>query len=229
MAFITFNDLLNAPCKVINLTKNTERLNISTERIKEAGFTNLERFNAIDKDHLEENWKLLNNPTMAAIDKCFYIFLGKQGCFLSHMLIWKDIIEKEIPITTIFEDDVIFDKNWKDAAPVFFQVTPPDYDILYLGSQFHGVARCDVDKLLVFCTHAYTITYEGAKKLYNLILNCPLGVYTIDCMLLDLMNINAFNWYVWNGQRFHTQTQFETRNNGLVHQDAAFPSDIIST
>ena len=208
-----FNDLLNAPCKLINLTKNTERLNIAIERINEAGFKNIEYFNTIDKEH----WKFLNNPKIASVELEGNV--GKQECFLAHMLLWKDIIDKETPITTIFEDNILFQENWKDIAPVFFNSTPNNYHILYLGSQFHAEAKCDIDKIPVSCTHAYIITYEGAKRLYNLILNCPIGVYTIDSMLHDLMNGNAFNWYVWNGHKFRTVSQWETKNNGLVHQD----------
>jgi GR25 family glycosyltransferase involved in LPS biosynthesis len=227
-------DFLNAPCKLINLTKNTARFTISKERIQEAGFTNIERFNAIDIHHLDENWKLLNNPVIASQkDPCFYKFPGKQGCFLSHILIWKDIIEKQTPITTIFEDDILFHDKWKEIAPVYFKNTPHTYDILYLGSQFEAPSNFHIDRVPVYCLHAYVITYEGAKKLYNLVLNNELGVYTIDCMLLDFMKKDAFNWVVWNGYKFfppkqQMSQQWAIRNHGLVYQDEIFGSDIIT-
>lgn len=229
-----YNNFLNAPCKIINLTKNTARFTISKERIQDAGFTNIERFNAIDKDNLEKYWKLLNNPVIASQkDPCFSKFLGKQGCFLSHIFIWKDIIEKKIPNTTIFEDDILFHHNWDSLAPVYFKNTPKNYDILYLGSQFEANSDFHIDKIPVYCTHAYTITYEGAKKLYNLLLNNDIGVYTIDCMLLDLMKEDAFNWSVWNGYKFYPPNntmshQWLIRNHGLVYQDEVFGSDIIT-
>jgi len=229
-----YNDFLKCPCKVINLLKNTARWKISKERITDAGFTNIERFNAIDKDHLEENWKLLNEPVIAAQkDPCFYKFLGKQGCFLSHILIWKDIIEKQIPITTIFEDDILFHHKWETLAPAYFKNTPNNYDILYLGSQFEAISNFHIDKIPVYCLHAYVITLEGAKKLYDLVLKNDLGVYTIDCMLLDFMKENAFNWAVWNGYKFYPPNnrmsdQWAIRNHGLVYQDEVFGSDIIT-
>lgn len=231
MDYATF---LKAPCKVINLKKNTARWNISKERIQDAGFRNIERFDAIDKNNLEANWKLLNNPVIASQkDPCFYKFPGKQGCFLSHILIWKDIIEKEIPVTTIFEDDVLFHDRWKEIAPVYFKNTPQNYDILYLGSQFEMVSNFHVDRVPVYCLHAYVITYEGAKKLYNMILKNDIGVYTIDCMLLDFMKNNSFKWSVWNGYKFFPSKekmspQWAIRNHGLVYQDEVFGSDIIT-
>lgn len=229
-----YNAFLNAPCKVINLEKNTSRWKICKERIQEAGFTNIERFNAIDKDHLEENWKLLNCPVIASEkDPCFSKILGKQGCFLSHMLIWKNIIEKKIPYTTIFEDDILFTEQWDIAAPIYFKNTPNTYDILYIGSQFEAISECHIDKIPVYCLHAYVITYEGAKKLYDLILKSETGVYTIDCMLIDFMTENAFNWIVWNGYRFlntnhRMSTDWMMKNHGLVYQDESFGSDIIT-
>jgi len=229
-----YSAFLNSPCKLINLTKNTARFTISKERIQEAGFTNIERFNAIDIHHLDENWKLLNNPVIAAEkDPCFCSFLGKQGCFLSHILIWKDIIEKKIPYTTIFEDDVLFNEQWNTVAPMYYKNTPNTYDILYLGAQFEAISNYHVDKVPVYCTHAYVITYEGAKKIYELVLNSEIGVYTIDCMLLDFMKKDAFNWVVWNGYKFLTtkynmNKEWAMRNHGLVYQDEIFGSDIIT-
>jgi GR25 family glycosyltransferase involved in LPS biosynthesis len=228
-----YNVFLNSPCKVINLTKNTARWTISKERIEDAGFTNIERFNAIDKDHLAENWKILNRPIIAMKkDPCFSKFLGKQGCFLSHILIWKNIIEQKIPFTTIFEDDVLFHDEWHRIAPFYFEKTPTDYDILYLGSQFEAISNYHIDRVPVYCTHAYCITYEGAQKLYTLLMNSVIGVYTIDCMLLDLMKEDAFNWYVWNGYKFYPNKEkmsqlWAIRNSGLVYQDEVFGSDVV--
>jgi len=229
----TYNDLLNSPCKVINLAKNPERWKTSETRIRQAGFTKVERFNAIYKDKLEENWKLLNTPVIASEkDKCFVEFTGKQGCFLSHMFIWKDIIEKKIPYTTIFEDDILFHQQWTSLAPEYFKNTPNNYDILYLGAQFEMASDFHIDNVPVYCLHAYVMTYEGAKKLYNMVLNNSEGVYTIDCMLLDFMKKAQFNWCVWNGYKFYPPTiqmnkYWAVRNHGLVYQDDSFDTDIM--
>jgi GR25 family glycosyltransferase involved in LPS biosynthesis len=226
-------ELFDSPCKIINLEKNKKRWETSKKRIEEAGFKNIERFDAIGPDRLKEKWQELNNPTFAHNkDVFFQRVLGKQGCFLSHILIWKDIIENNIPITTIFEDDVLFHPLWHNIAPKYFEMTPTDYDILYLGSQFQKVSIYHIDKVPVYCTHAYTITFKGAKKLYNLILNNPEGVYTIDGMLLELMYKDAFYWCVWNASSFYpskhiTDSKWKERNNGLVYQDDAFETDII--
>ena len=41
----TYQDFLNAPCKVINLKKNTERWETTQKRLNDIGFSNFENFN----------------------------------------------------------------------------------------------------------------------------------------------------------------------------------------
>ena len=91
-----------------------------------------------------------------------------------------------------------------------------------------------VDKVPVYCLHAYVITYKGAKHLYDLVMMSDIGVYTIDCMLLDKMIEDAFKWYVWNGYKFYPNKlkmshQWSIRNHGLVYQDEVFGTDITNS
>ena len=229
----TYSNLLNAPCKVINLKKNSARWNITQERLNTVGFTNIERFDAISPDTIKENWDKVGNPKIAVEkDECFANVLGKQGCFLSHILIWKDIIETKRPFTVIFEDDILFHELWDTIAPLYFEKTPKDYDIMYLGSQFQKASCYHIDKVPVYCLHAYVITFEGATKLYNMIMSSSIGVYTIDCMLLDFMYADLYKWYVWNGYAFYPSNlkmshKWAIRNNGLVYQDEVFGTDIM--
>ena len=230
----TYQDFLNAPCKVINLKKNTERWETTQKRLNDIGFSNFERFEAYGQDRLKEGWDKLNNPKIAehTKDLYFYRVAGKQGCFLSHVLIWKEMIDNNTPYMTIFEDDVLFHHLWDTLAPTYFEKTPSDYDLLYLGSQIQGESKFHIDQVPVYCTHAYIITLEGAKKLYDLIINEPYGMYTIDGMLIDLMHAKRFNWYIWNGSFYPPEKKmaegWNVRNNGLVYQDENFGTDIMN-
>ena len=119
----------------------------------------------------------------------------------------------------ILEDDVMFHPKWKDLAPEYFQNTPKNFDVLYLGAQFEFNSKFHIDIGPVFCTHAMVVTYNGAKKLWEMLLNRKLGVYTIDCMIIDsmkhrlmtmnnensLFKSNPFTWYVWNGNFYPTE------------------------
>lgn len=235
-------ELWNIPCRVINLDRNPERWEICQKRLREAGFTHFERVSAVDaldSAQLETEWKALGNPPFASWDKEFCSYPGKQGCFLSHVKIWKEMVEKGIEKMVVFEDDVMFHKEWLQLAPEYYKNTPRDFDVLYLGAQFEFNSQHHVDRGPVFCTHAMVLTLVGVQKLLKLLLEKVGGVYTIDCMLIDYMkdyyrrlklNRNAelpFVWYVWNG--FHREEMpngWTKRNCGLVYQDEAFGSEV---
>jgi hypothetical protein len=243
----SFEDFLKLPCRVINLERNPERWVLCEERLKEAGFTNYQRVVGVDgknKEQLKEEWEKLNNPKFAEWDKEFVSYPGKQGCFLSHFKIWKEVLEHKIPYIIILEDDVLFHPQWKDLTPAYLEGTPKDFDVVYMGSQIEFNSQYHVDRGPVFCTHAMVLSYAGVEKLYNLLLNNPTGVYTIDCMLIDLMkqyyrklsmNRDAplpFHWYVWNGQRFYPTNLrnmpkgWTKRNGGIIFQDESFGSEV---
>ena len=235
-------DILNGTCKVINLNRNPERWDAVQNTLRGAGFTNIERVAAVDaknSNELQEAWALFGNPKFSDWDQEFVSYPGKQGCFLSHMKIWKQILDEKLPWVTVFEDDVIFHQKWSELAPQYFEITPKHFDVLYLGAQFEFPSKFHVDCGPVFCTHAMIVTYEGAKKLYDMCLECTKGVYTIDCMIIDKMKYQLFSgdksnplhWFVWNGQMYpteqiHMPKGWTKRNSGLVFQDEAFGSEV---
>lgn len=233
----TYADLLNAPCFVVNMDKCQERLKLSIDRIKAAGFTNVKRFRATDAtvDSLPDAWAAHGSPKFDPSDTEFVDYPGKQGCMLSHLFLWKHIIDNNVASAVVFEDDVCFHRDWERLAPKYFEYTPQDYDVLYMGSQMDIVTKGHITRVPVFCTHAYVITLEGATKLYNLLVHEPRGVRTIDCMLIDHMKAMMFDttkldapmlfvWYVWNATMLPDPKAFQSadwakRNSGLVFQD----------
>ena len=241
-----WKDVLSGPCYVINLERNPERWETAQHKIHAAGFQNFKRFQAVDaKDpqQLKEAWELFGNPPFAKWDQEFIDYPGKQGCFLSHFKIWKEMIENKIPWAVILEDDVLFHPQWKELAPGYFENTPKNFDVLYFGSQFEFNSQFHVDRGPVFCTHAMLVTYNGAKKLYDMCLQKTGGVYTIDCMIIDMMKYKMhfkdgngkefpFSWYVWNGRSFFPTDMvnmpkgWTKRNCGLVFQDESYVSEV---
>ena len=97
------------------------------------------------------------------------ILPGEIGCTTSHIQVWERIVEEGLEKTLILEDD--FDPN---ANIGILEEPSSYYDIAYLG-------RTKIDKnatetsmggswvtpSVSYCTHAYVITLEGAKKLLN--------------------------------------------------------------
>jgi GR25 family glycosyltransferase involved in LPS biosynthesis len=217
------------------MDKCKDRLELSTQRLAAAGFTNVHRFGAVDAelDDLPNAWKAHGSPRFDPSDSEFVKYKGKQACALGHYNIWKDMIDNNIPVALVFEDDVEFHKDWATLAPAYWASTPRDFDVLYLGSQMDIPVSGHIVVSPVFCTHAYMLTLEGAKKLYHLCVNEPKGTRTIDCMLIDHMKqmyftrgkYHAFQWYVWNGTLFPDEKakkreDWAKRNTGLVFQDS---------
>lgn len=235
-----WDDVKALPTFVINLDRSIERWNEVSVLIKQAGFTNIGRFAAIDASNpkeLEEAWALHGNPPLNINeDREFGTYLGKQGCLLSHVGIWKMMIEKEIKMAVIFEDDVKFHPEFANLAPQYWQHTPRDFDVLYIGAQLDMYSSSHIARVPTFCTHAMIVTLEGAKKLYNFVIRNPYGVRTIDCMLKEEMEAmlrnparKTFQWYAWNGTHFPTEEAkmdkgWTKRNMGLVFQDEKWGS-----
>jgi hypothetical protein len=159
--------------------------------------------------------------------------------------LWKKIADEQIPIATVFEDDILFHTDWATLAPQYFSATPNDYDICFLGAQFEFPSQYHIDRGPVFCLHAYAITHTGAQRLLDYVLSPlpesqggPGGIYTIDTMLKVAMERRPshppppFQWYVWNALfyscpiRSSMTLHWRKRNSGLVYQNEAMGTDI---
>lgn len=237
MDLIKWGQVLDAPCFLLNLDKCPDRLSTAVKNIKAAGFSKVERIRGFDKDidDLEVQWKVHGDPKKRDMDG-FLKNKGKQACALGHYHIWKRIMEEQIPYALVFEDDVFFHHKWHHIAYQYWQYTPRDFDILYLGSSFDVRVPWPVVRAPLYCTHAYLITYEGAKVLYNTCLKDPQGTWTIDCQLREYMEGKRgthvpFRWYLWNGlididpaAMRSTKWQEKLKNSGLVFQDETYGS-----
>lgn len=234
----TWDEVLEAPAFVINLKRRPDRWLNVCKNIAEAGFKNIQRFEAIDcqdSEQCEKAYTYIGRPPRhPSFNNDFTLYPGTYGVFLSQTSLWKKMVDEDIPYACIFEDDVIFHSMWHDIAHQYFKQTPQEYDILFMGSQFEFNAKYHVDKGAVFCLHAYIITKEGAKTLLDYVTSTEAGgIYTIDTMLKVSMEKYkpAFKWYVWNGSFFpctrsNMTSVWKKRNNGLVFQDEKSGTDI---
>lgn len=239
MCDLTWDDVLNLPCYILNMDRAQDRMLVALNRIKKAGFTNVQRYRAVDgkNDNIEEEWKKYGSPRFASRDWDFCNNKGKQACAMGHYGIWFDIVQNKHAYAVIFEDDVQFHKYWDILAPEYWNITPRNFDIMYIGSQIESDIPGLVISTPLYCTHAYIISLQGASKLFKLCLSWYEGVYTIDCMLFDRMkeildnNKLWFTWYAWRASEFyddnaHKKESWAKRNVGLVFQDPDMGSDI---
>ena len=187
---------------------------------------------------MQRAWAACDAPSFADWDGGFESVPGKQGCFLSHLALWQEIVDRNLPYACVFEDDVVFHRHWAQLAPTAFSFTPQDYDLLFMGNMIVTPGPGLVRQTPVYCTHAYVIPRESAARLRPLLLGDPQGVGSIDIMLYRQQRLTEeqparrpFTWYAWNGTGFadaraHANREWAHRNTGLVFQDFAVGTDI---
>ena len=214
---LTFAKFLELPVYVINLKRCEARRLSAIERISKAGFNNVTIWDAVDAKipgALERSWVVHGSPILNSVDTVFSTNKGlsHQACFLSWVNLLKHIIDNKISLFIGLEDDVLFHCSWEKLASRYLSETPQDFDVVYLGGQYQ-LGHTDNDKNLCqcpsYCTNALMITLHGARKMYSMLLNCPLGPRTIDCMLLDVQkhmldtkSTHLLAWYVWNATMY---------------------------
>lgn len=158
--------------------------------VEDAGYKNIILFKGVNgkkENEVREALELFGNPSY---DYC--CTRTNIGCNLSMLKVLKTIVENKIPYTTVFEDDAIFHPEWHRLAPQFYEHTPKDFDIIYMGNQVeecftpntvpnNSVPR--IHKLSCFCMHAFIITLNGAKRVLSYILGWDYkSDYATKCM-----------------------------------------------
>ena len=239
---------LNSPVYVIHLAKAVERRQQFMTNISNASFTDINIFDGIDGTDLDrviECKQILGNNVIFDWEPS----AGQIGCLLSHLMLWKHIIDNNIPLATVFEDDVHFHPQWKELSEQYWNETPKDFDNLFIGNSLDSCLLNSPSNKIntesTYCTHAYIITNNGAKDMLNAMLNwdykdfCHVtrgntlsGLYPIDIMIKDIQNKvlsgkipSQFIWYCWNGTHYPCDNNRlpvkgnDFRNTGLVFQN----------
>lgn len=171
---------------IINLDKDTSRLEKVIKQLTDYNITNYARIPAVyGKDLSEDEIK------EATSDFCNkFCTKSSIGCALSHIKAYKEILSNEDPYALILEDDVVFEDNFKDLVREKLEMVPKDFDIVYLGcnncnSEGNIKSLADVYGLmfdtkyqkvndwvyspkLAFALHAYIVSNTGAKKLLEI-------------------------------------------------------------
>lgn len=220
------NRLLEQPAFVIHLQRCTERKPVFMKNITNAGFKDIRIFNGVDGSIIEN----IRDAKLKLEKNIIFdpeVSFGAIGCALSHFLVLKHIIDNNIQFATIFEDDVWFHPDWDTLSVEYYNETPNDWDIIFIGNGLDSCRNVNIitPKITTescWCTHAYMITLEGCKKLLNSLINWDYrnfdhctrgktisGLYAIDIMIKDIQNniiskkcSQLFNWYSWDGTKY---------------------------
>jgi len=218
------------------MDRDGERWTTVQQRLNTAGFSNITRWSAVDGSTCDFNqeWKKHGSPSFDPSDERFLDVTNsafKQGITLSHLSLLSHISTQHIQWAMIVEDDIVFHKDWNVLAPAYFNATPQDYDMCYIGHHCGCGRPYNILQVPVYCTHALIITNAGANTLYNRIISEPSGVRTIDCMIATFMHqhlsgthVPFLKWYAWNTEMFPDSTakkhpQHAHKDQGLVFQE----------
>ncbi|MDH0356563.1 glycosyltransferase family 25 protein [Morganella sp. GD04133] len=165
---------------VISLRDNNEKRRAHiTEQFSGKNIP-FEFFNAINKTQLhvaDELGVTFDNPNLSP---------GEKGCFLSHITLWKKIIDEDITVAGIFEDDIYLSKESEKALSSYDWVSNK-LDVIKIEKSSEKV-KTSVNPVIrinnninIFRlnsknlgTAGYIITNKGARYLLNKITTEPL-------------------------------------------------------
>lgn len=171
---------------VINLQQYPNKKQFILDQLQKHNINNYEFINAIDGNTLSDDYistiyddDACNNQIKRSMAKT------EIGCVLSHLSIYKNIIENDIEYALILEDDAVLSNTTKN----FPDLLTNDMDILLLGHQVGGVellypqfnissySVTNIDHV-TYGAYGYVITKSGASKMLQLFSKIQ---YPIDC------------------------------------------------
>lgn len=164
---------------LINLKRRPERRTRMEYSLGELGLQH-KLINAVDgmalNDTYVESLGIKMLPNFADPYHHRAMTMGEIGCFLSHYNIWKEIVDRKLKSSLIFEDDIRFEPHFRTKLVNFMNEVDTlkvDWDIIYLGRKRLAIANesfVDDSDSLVNVQHSYwTLSYilseKGAEKL----------------------------------------------------------------
>ena len=185
------------PIIIISLKRSQDRM----ERLKNI-LSNIDYdiFNAIDgknDDITELKNKYVIENTLNP---------GQTGCLLSHITLWKKLLESKNDKLVILEDDITVTSIFHKFVNANTEL-PENFDIIFLGHcfeiqgektniMFNEREHVELHKSICpRCTHGYIVSKSGAKKLLDYFENNKVDL-PIDEMLCRLMStLKSYSMY----------------------------------
>ena len=190
---------------------------------------NTEKYNDIKDAFLNS---INNNKTNKNDYKYLYInnfTQGELGCFVSHINIWKKIINEDIDQALIFEDDCIFNNNFNNRLSYILKnEMPTDYNILWLGGKM-GDNYINNENIIIsnniaikkeihpYCTFSYIITNKCAKLLLNYVNVEFKGNLGVDYFMDEFLTKNNIVQHII--YPFITYSSSNSNNNNIFSSD----------
>jgi GR25 family glycosyltransferase involved in LPS biosynthesis len=101
--------------------------------------------------------------------------IGAIGCTLSHMNIWKWMVDHQAPLCFVFEDDAVVPPDFIARANAYIKESPllqdpSQWNVWLLGGKWGDITPMPNEKNLMIrigafmCTHAYVVTLDTASR-----------------------------------------------------------------
>jgi glycosyl transferase family 25 len=185
------------PVFIINLAKHSERFEFIQEQFHSLGVQvhRIEAFNGYDKDlmrHANASWYAPLSP-------------GEIGCFESHRLFWKKIIDGNHEGAFVFEDDMLIASDFCEIE--FPSRLLENVDVIKLDESLprfslYGEKKVSAGKTrnLVrmlgseMSTGGYFVTKKGAQKLLDMSKHY---VHPVDVFMFDRLSPFFWKLNIW--------------------------------
>ncbi len=217
-----WSEVCKLPGIVLGLQRYAFRREFTAARLAQLGFTSLQFVDGVDGFHEDTQQELrrLGYTMDASLGK------GQQACCISYLREWTKFVESGENYRFYFEDDAMGHLDLPHGlGQAFWDETPRDFDILYLGNMM-GTQDAQlknptmkVVRLPTYTTHAFMLSRKGAIKLLELAkaTNAQgLPIQTIDIQLYLWQIQGHLKWYCWNGT--WVQKSYPTFDEGLPWQ-----------
>jgi len=178
------NKELNISKYIISLKKDEDKYKNVIKLLHNSGISNIKKFEAINGNELEitlDNIGYQHPYVNISLSSSYNLYndrtkfrdlpsKGAIGCYLSHVTLWKKLLESNNEYMLIFEDDVIPLCNNLDNKINNLISEKNDFDILLLGYRIKDKKIMKITKNISRCnlfvlSHSYIISKKGAKKL----------------------------------------------------------------
>lgn len=201
------------PIHIVHYKKLTDRKEYLNARLEKEGFTDVKWCDEIDRDTMTQDqlqmykrddnrWTYLCN-VWNDIASPRPLSKPEIATQVTHINIYKHMIDNNIPKLLILEDDCILHDNFRESFEIVLSQLPKDFDVCFLGSSFgwtvdnyrygffgsqnKNVVEQNKHVYPIKGTHttdAYIISLKAAKKMYESIV--PF------CLPIDYMLNNIF-------------------------------------
>lgn len=205
---------------LINLKRRPDRLNNFLSHLKKSDMkhTKIIRFDAVDGSNIDVDKCPLSELAKAELQqlettgfrtKHYQLTKGAIGCYLSHVKIWENILQKNVNVALIFEDDAQIPPHLKRRIEEEMKYIPDDWDIVLFGYICKKCMRYamynEVERFML--THCYLIKNTAIIKIMKTNTLFPI-TQQIDSLMSELSSL--INIYT---VREKLVPQFESRTD----------------